>query len=67
MRYEWLLGSIYMNCKGVRRDENVFKMLRVKDGVRKTKDEGFKIMIAHIWELDKCENKNGFFFKGYSE
>ena len=38
-------------------------MMRVKDVVRKEKDEGFKIMIggdinAHIWTLDKCENKN---------
>ena len=59
---------IYMNCEGVRGDENVFKMLRVKDVVRKAKDEGLKIMIggdmnAHIWELDKCENKNGKLLK----
>ena len=55
--YEWLLGSIYMNCEGVRGDENVVKMQRVKDVVRNAKDEGLKIMIggdmnAHIWELD---------------
>ena len=42
-----------MNCEGVRGDENVFKMLHVKDVVRKEKDEGLKIMIggdmnAHI-------------------
>ena len=65
-RYKWLLGSIYVNCEGVRGYENVFKMLRVKDVVRKAKDYGLKIMIggymnAHIWELDKCENKNGNF------
>ena len=52
-----------MNCECVRGDEHVFKMLRVKDVVRKEKDKGFKIMIggyinAHIWALDKCENKN---------
>ena len=34
-RYEWLLGSIYMNCECVRGDEHVFKMLCVKDVVRK--------------------------------
>ena len=44
-RYEWLLGSIYMNCEGVRGDENVL-MLRVKDVVRNAKDEGLKIMIG---------------------
>ena len=43
-------------------------MLRVKDVVRKAKDEGLKIMIggdmnAHIWELDKCVNKNGKLLK----
>ena len=51
----------------------MFKMLRVKDVIRKAKDlKGLKIMIggggggmnAHIWELDKCENKNG---KEYGE
>ena len=67
-RYEWLLGSIYMNCEGIRGDENVFKMLCVKDVVRNAKDEGLKIMIggdmnAHIWELDKCENNNGKLLK----
>ena len=44
------------------------KMLCVKDVVRKAKDEGLKIMIvgemnAHIWQLDKCENKNGKLLK----
>ena len=43
-------------------------MLRVKDVVRNAKDEGLKIMIevdmnAHIWELDKYENKNGKLLK----
>ena len=35
-----------MNCKGVRGDENVVKMLRVNDVVRNAKDEGLKIMIG---------------------
>ena len=70
--YEWLLGSIYMNCESERGDENVYKMLCVKDVVRKAKDEGLRIMIvgdmnAHnnniIWELDKCENKNNKLLK----
>ena len=34
-----------MNCEGTRGDDNVFKMLRVKDVVRNAKDEGLKIMI----------------------
>ena len=39
-------------------------MQRVRDVVRNAKLKGLKVMIggdmnAHIWELDKCENKNG--------
>ena len=46
----------------------MLKMQRVKDVVRNAKLEGLKIMIggdmnAHIWELDKCENKNGKLLK----
>ena len=53
-----------MNCEGIRGEENLLKMQRVKDVVSNTKAEGLKIMIggdmnAHIWELDKRENKNG--------
>ena len=67
-RYEWLLGSVYMNCEGIRGEENVLKMKRVKDVISNAKEEGLKIMIggdmnAHIWELDKCENKNGKLLK----
>ena len=57
-----------MNCDGIRGMENVLKMQRVKDVVSNAKVEGLKIMIggnmnAHIWELDKCENKNGKLLK----
>ena len=45
-RYEWLIDSIYMNCEGVRGDENVFKMLCMKDVVKKAKIEGLKIMMG---------------------
>ena len=60
--------SIHINCEGVRGDENVVKMLRMKNVVRKAKNEVLKIMIggdmnAHIWEFDKCENKNGKLLK----
>ena len=45
-----------MNCEGIRGDENVVKMQRVKDVVRNAKDEGLKIMIggdmnAHMWRV----------------
>ena len=68
-RYEWILVSVYLNCEGIRGEENVLKMQqRVKDVVSNAKAEGLKIMIggdmnAHIWELDKCENKNGILLK----
>ena len=52
-RYEWHLGSVYMNCEGIRGEGNVLKMQRVKDVVSNVKAEGLKIMIggdmnAHI-------------------
>ena len=42
----------------------MLEMQRVKDVVRKAKEDGLKIMIdvdmnVHIWELDEYENKNG--------
>ena len=52
--YEWLLGSIYINCEGVRGDENVVKMQRVKDVVRHAKDKGSKIMIGGYMNAHIC-------------
>ena len=59
-----VLESMYMNCEGIRGEENVLKMRCVKEVISKAKEDGLNIMIdgdmnAHIWELDKCENKNG--------
>ena len=67
-RYNWLLGSIYMNCEGIRGEENVLKMRCVKEVISKEKEDGLNIMIGgdmngHIWELDKCEKKNGNLLK----
>ena len=67
-RYNWLLGSIYMNCEGIRGEVNVLKMRCVKEVISKAKEDGLNIMIggdmnAHIWELDICENKNGKLLK----
>ena len=44
--------------------KEVRKMRYVKEVISKAKEDGLNIMIggdmnAHIWELDKCENKNG--------
>ena len=68
IRYNWLLGSIYMKCEGIRGEENVFKMRCVKEVISNAKEDGLNIMIrgdmnTHIWELDKCENKNGKLLK----
>ena len=59
---------VYMNCEGIRGEENVLKMQRFRDVVSNVKAEGLKIMIcgdmnAHIWKLDKCANKNGKLLK----
>ena len=51
VRYEWLLGSIYMNCEGVRGDEHVVKMLHVKDVARHAKNEGLKV---YDWWRYEC-------------
>ena len=39
-RYNWLLGSIYMNCEGIRGEENVLKMRCVKEVISKAKEMG---------------------------
>ena len=43
-------------------------MMCVKEAISKTKVDGLNIMVcgdinAHIWELDKCKNKNGKLLK----
>ena len=57
-----------MNCEGIRGEEIVLKMRCVKEVISKAKEDGLNIMIggdmnAHIWELNKCENKNGKLLK----
>ena len=57
-----------MNCEGIRGEDNVLKKQHVKGVVSNAKADGLKIMIggnmkAHIWGLDKCENKNGKLLK----
>ena len=63
-KFEWLVGSVYMNCEGVRKEENILKLEYIKAVVRRALDDSLGIMIggdmnAHIWELDGCENENG--------
>ena len=67
-KFEWLLGSIYMNCEGIRREENETMMHMNKSMVNKAKLERLKILFggdinAHILELDRCENRNGRLLK----
>ena len=63
-KFEWLVGSLYRNCEGVRKEENILRLEYIKAVVRRALDDGLGIMIggnmnAHIWELDGCENENG--------
>ena len=63
-KFEWLVGSVYMNCEGVRKEENILKLEYIKAVVWRALDDGLGIMIGgdmngHIWELDGCENDNG--------
>ena len=63
-KFEWLVGSVYMNTEGVRKEENILKLEYIKAVVWRDLDDGLGIMIggdmnAHIWELDGCENENG--------
>ena len=63
-KFEWLVGSVYMNCEGVRKEENILKLEYIKAVVWRALDDGLGITIggdmnAHIWELDGCENENG--------
>ena len=57
-----------MNCEGVRKEENILKLENIKVVVWRALDDGLCIMIggnmnAHIWELDGCENNNGWGMK----
>ena len=45
-KFEWLLGSIYLNCEGVGREENVNKAFMIKAVVNKAKHEGLKILFG---------------------
>ena len=61
-KFEWLVGSVCMNCEGVRKEENILKLEYIKAVVWRALDDGLGIMIggdmnAHIWELDGCENE----------
>ena len=65
---EWLIGCVYMNCEGVRKEENAERVSKVKECIAKECKDGTKVEIGgdingHIWELDKCENANGKLMK----
>ena len=54
--YNWILGSIYMNCEGIRGEENVLKIRCIQEVISKAKEDSIHIVIGG--ELDTCENKN---------
>ena len=65
LKFEWLIGSVYMNCEGVRKEENILKLeYNIEAVVWRALDDGLGNIIggdmnAHTWELDGCENENG--------
>ena len=63
-KFEWLVGSVYIHCEGVRKEENILNSEYIKGVVWGALEDGLDIMIrcdmnTHIWELDGCENENG--------
>ena len=48
-RYKWLLGIIYMNCEGIRGEENVLKMRCAKEVISKAapNDTAYKRWSCH--------------------
>ena len=57
-----------MNGEGVRKEDNIMKLEYIKGVVWGALDDGLGIIIggdmnAHIWELDGCENENGWRMK----
>ena len=67
-KFEWLVGSVYMNCEGIHKEENILKLEYIKGVVWRALDDGVGIMIggdmnAHIWELNGCANEKGWGMK----
>ena len=63
-KFEWLVGSEYMNCEGVRTEENILMLEYITYVVWRALDDGISVMIGgdmniHIWEMVGCENENG--------
>ena len=63
-KFEWLVGSVYMNCERLRKEENILMLEYIKGVVWRALDDGLGIIIGgdmntHIWELGGCENENG--------
>ena len=53
-----------MNCEGVRKEENIFKLEYIKGVIGRALEDGLRIVIGgdmsvYIWELDDYENENG--------
>ena len=47
-KFEWLLCSIYVNCAGIRREENEKKTHMIKSVVNKANSERMKIFLEEI-------------------
>ena len=39
-KFEWLVGSVYMNCEGVRKEENILKLEYINGVVQRALEDG---------------------------
>ena len=45
-QFEWLIGSVYTNCEGVRKKDNILKVEYIKGVVWRALDDGLGMMIG---------------------
>ena len=45
-KFEWLVGSVYNKCEGVRKEENIMKLYYIKEVAWKALEDGLCIMIG---------------------
>ena len=63
-----LIGGMYVNCEGTRKEENLKLFEEVNGMIQESRDVGMNVIIGgdlngHIFELDGCENENGKLIK----
>ena len=61
-KFEWLVGSVYMNCEGERKEHDILKLENINGVIWRPLDNSLGFMIggdmsAHIWELGGGEKE----------